>query len=91
MLGLCDWKRLVPTPQCRQGFRVDTFARNEGEAGGKAHFKFVFTLENGEHSVCLELPWVSLLATAARSVLCKPRIDSHSAVLCWWVFAFSFT
>ncbi|CAM9689940.1 unnamed protein product [Pylaiella littoralis] len=26
------------------GFRLDTFARNEGEAGGRAHFKFVFTL-----------------------------------------------
>ncbi|CAM9806300.1 unnamed protein product [Scytosiphon promiscuus] len=31
-----------------RGFRVDTFARNEGEAGGKAHFKFVFTLDNGD-------------------------------------------
>ncbi|CAM9895073.1 unnamed protein product, partial [Ectocarpus sp. 8 AP-2014] len=28
-----------------RGFRLDTFARNEGETGGKAHFKFVFTLD----------------------------------------------
>ena len=27
---------------------MDTFARNEGEDGGKAHFKFVFTLDGGE-------------------------------------------
>lgn len=29
---------------------MDTFARNEGEDGGKAHFKFVFTLDGGESS-----------------------------------------
>lgn len=32
---------------------MDTFARNEGEDGGKAHFKFVFTLDDGE--------WIDLL------------------------------
>ncbi|CAN0552249.1 unnamed protein product, partial [Ectocarpus sp. 12 AP-2014] len=29
----------------QRGFRLDTFARNEGETGGTAHFKFVFTLD----------------------------------------------
>lgn len=33
---------------------MDTFARNEGEDGGKAHFKFVFTLDGGESSSLLE-------------------------------------
>ncbi|CAN0406607.1 unnamed protein product, partial [Ectocarpus sp. 12 AP-2014] len=28
-----------------RGFRLDTFARNEGETGDTAHFKFVFTLD----------------------------------------------
>ncbi|CAM9822041.1 unnamed protein product [Ectocarpus fasciculatus] len=28
-----------------RGFRLDTFARNEGDTGGTAHFKFVFTLD----------------------------------------------
>lgn len=27
---------------------MDTFARNEGEDGGRAHFKFVFTLDGGK-------------------------------------------
>ncbi|CAM9716472.1 unnamed protein product, partial [Sphacelaria rigidula] len=32
----------------RRGFRVDSFARNEGDRGEVAHFKFVFTFESAD-------------------------------------------
>lgn len=54
--------------QLSRGFRVDTFARNEGETGGKAHFKFVFTVQGGKqlfvyyslvHFLHVEGDWIS--------------------------------
>lgn len=50
---------------------MDTFARNEGEAGGKAHFKFVFTLDGGK-STNLSLP--------------RSWLVSSCLILCVWSF-----
>lgn len=49
-------------------FRLDTFARNEGDSGGKAHFKFVFTLDDGT-SLSRESQDGSVASTSSLSLL----------------------
>ena len=65
---------------------MDTFARNEGEDGGKAHFKFVFTLDGGESSSPFEdrSLWPLLLCTArSRHACVSVRLQVFSS---WSVF-----
>lgn len=47
---------------------MDTFARNEGDSGGKAHFKFVFTLDDGT-SLSGESQDGSVASTSSLSLL----------------------
>lgn len=47
---------------------MDTFARNEGDSGGKAHFKFVFTLDDST-SLSGESQDGSVASTSALSLL----------------------